>query len=158
MNKKGFTLIELLVVIAITAILTSVMVPSLFSTKSKARDSKRISDLAQIQLALELYQDNNGGLYPAKINAGELNSYLNPLPKDPANNINYNYAGVLVGSDCSSYHLGASLENANTVLNNDRDSAVSSSLCTSSLADFNGADGAKCVGADTGSRCYDLGP
>jgi prepilin-type N-terminal cleavage/methylation domain-containing protein len=62
MNKKGFTLIELLVVIAITAILTSVMVPSLFSTKSKARDTKRISDIAQIQLALEVYQDNNGGV------------------------------------------------------------------------------------------------
>jgi len=61
--KKGFTLIELLVVIAIIGILSSVVLASLNTARSKSRDAKRISDVKQIQLALELYYDQNGS-YP----------------------------------------------------------------------------------------------
>jgi prepilin-type N-terminal cleavage/methylation domain-containing protein len=161
MNKKGFTLIELLVVIAITAILTSVIIPSLFGTKAKARDTKRISDISQIQLALELYQDNNGGVYPTGIYGGALNPYLSPVPKDPSNNANYSYAALKIGAavECSNYHIGASLENDNVALANDKDSAVGN-ICAGSGADFSGAnDNVKCNNAtDFGSKCYDMGP
>ncbi len=51
--KRGFTLIELLVVIAIIGILTSIVASNFTSAKSKSRDAKRISDLSQIQLALD---------------------------------------------------------------------------------------------------------
>lgn len=54
---RGFTLIELLVVIAIIGILSSVVLASLNSARQKARDSRRIADLKQIQTALELYYD-----------------------------------------------------------------------------------------------------
>jgi prepilin-type N-terminal cleavage/methylation domain-containing protein len=56
-SKKGFTLIELLVVIAIIGILSSVVLASLSTARQKSRDAKRISDLGQVQLALELYFD-----------------------------------------------------------------------------------------------------
>jgi prepilin-type N-terminal cleavage/methylation domain-containing protein len=56
-SKKGFTLIELLVVIAIIGILSSVVLASLSTARQKSRDAKRISDIGQIQLALELYFD-----------------------------------------------------------------------------------------------------
>ncbi|OGZ12025.1 MAG: hypothetical protein A2942_02255 [Candidatus Lloydbacteria bacterium RIFCSPLOWO2_01_FULL_50_20] len=56
-TKKGFTLIELLVVIAIIGILSSVVLASLSTARAKSRDAKRISDVGQIQLALELYFD-----------------------------------------------------------------------------------------------------
>ena len=56
-TKKGFTLIELLVVIAIIGILSSVVLASLSTARQKSRDAKRISDLGQVQLALELYFD-----------------------------------------------------------------------------------------------------
>jgi prepilin-type N-terminal cleavage/methylation domain-containing protein len=60
MNKKGFTLIELLVVIAIIGLLSTLAVVALGSARQKARDSKRLSDLKQVQTALELYfTDNN---------------------------------------------------------------------------------------------------
>lgn len=63
MNKKGFTLIELLVVIAIIGLLSTLAVVALGSARQKARDSKRLSDLKQIQTALELYfTDHNA--YP----------------------------------------------------------------------------------------------
>ena len=55
MNKKGFTLIELLVVIAIIGLLSTLAVVALGSARLKARDAKRVSDLKQIQTALELY-------------------------------------------------------------------------------------------------------
>ncbi len=59
-NTKGFTLIELLVVVAIIGILSSVVLASLNSAREKARDTRRKSDLKQIQNALELYYSNCG--------------------------------------------------------------------------------------------------
>jgi prepilin-type N-terminal cleavage/methylation domain-containing protein len=61
--KKGFTLIELLVVIAIIGLLSSVVLASLNTARSKARSAKRVSDLHQMVLALEMYYDANG-TYP----------------------------------------------------------------------------------------------
>lgn len=58
--SKGFTLIELLVVIAIISLLSSVVLASLNSARAKARDAKRMSDLHNIQLALEMYYDKYG--------------------------------------------------------------------------------------------------
>lgn len=55
--SRGFTLIELLVVIAIIGLLSSVVLASLNSARTKSRDSNRISDLRNIQLALEMYYD-----------------------------------------------------------------------------------------------------
>lgn len=62
-SSSGFTLIELLVVIAIISLLASVVMASLKSARAKARDSRRVSDLKQLQVALEMYYDSNGS-YP----------------------------------------------------------------------------------------------
>ena len=66
--KRGFTLIELLVVIAIIGVLSSVVFASLNSARSKGRDTKRIQDMRQIQLALELFYDTYGQ-YPVTAGA-----------------------------------------------------------------------------------------
>ena len=65
MNKyqKGFTLIELLVVIAIIGLLASIVLASLSSVQSKARDAKRIEDVDQVRKALTLYSSDFGS-YP----------------------------------------------------------------------------------------------
>lgn len=53
-NKKGFTLIELLVVIAIIGLLSTLAVVALTSARKKARDSKRVADMKQLQTAMEM--------------------------------------------------------------------------------------------------------
>lgn len=63
-KQKGFTLIELLVVIAIIGLLSTLAVVALTSARAKARDAKRISDIKQVQTALELYFADQGQKYP----------------------------------------------------------------------------------------------
>jgi general secretion pathway protein G len=63
MKNKGFTLIELLVVIAIIGILSSVVLASLNSARAKSRDARRVADLRQLKIALEMYFNTNNA-YP----------------------------------------------------------------------------------------------
>jgi len=72
-NNKGFTLIELLVVIAIIGVLATLAVVALQQARSRARDSKRLADVKQIQTALELfYNDNNRYPTIAEWNTGSI--------------------------------------------------------------------------------------
>jgi prepilin-type N-terminal cleavage/methylation domain-containing protein len=118
-KNKGFTLIELLVVIAIIGILSSVVLASLNIARMKARDSRRIQDLKQIKLALELYYDTNG-YYPQSVCGWDCNGYryssnsiswnilavdlapyISTLPKDPINSNCYPWV-----TGCYSYTYG----------------------------------------------------
>lgn len=63
-TTKGFTLVELLVAVGIIGVLASVSLVSVNSIRGKARDSKRIADIKEVQNALEAYYSNNG-YYPA---------------------------------------------------------------------------------------------
>lgn len=62
-TQSGFTLIELLVVIAIIGLLSSVIMFGLNTARVKARDSRRLADLKQLESALELYYTDNN-TYP----------------------------------------------------------------------------------------------
>jgi prepilin-type N-terminal cleavage/methylation domain-containing protein len=73
--RKGFTLIELLVVIAIISIIASFTVVIFFNARVKGRDAKRVSDIRQVQQALDIYFNDNG-VYPSAITAG--NTFVGP--------------------------------------------------------------------------------
>ena len=64
MKKKGFTLLEILVVIGIIMILVGMMTASYSTAQKKARDTKRKSDLKEIQNAMEQYYSVCGYVYP----------------------------------------------------------------------------------------------
>ena len=59
-RSHGFTLIELLVVIAIIGILSSVVLASLNTARSKGNDAAIQSDLSTIQTQAEIYYGGTG--------------------------------------------------------------------------------------------------
>ena len=65
--QKGFTLIELLVVIAIIGILSSIVLSSLSSARTKGEDAAIQSTLSNMRAQAELYYSNNNtyGTYTA---------------------------------------------------------------------------------------------
>jgi len=123
---RAFTIIELLIVIAIIGILTGVILTSLSSSRSKARDVKRVSDMGQIQLALELYYDRCKH-YPASAGAVDVNDatctlkitdFISAIPTPPTgiftNNGYYKY--YTNGSPPNTFILSTRLENATELL------------------------------------------
>lgn len=65
-SRKGFTLIELLVVIAIIAILAALLFPVMGRAKLSAQVSRVQSDLRQLSLAIQMYEEDNKGLPPVR--------------------------------------------------------------------------------------------
>ncbi len=149
----GFTLIELLVVIAIIGILSSIVLASLNTARLKARDARRVADIKQLQLALQLFYDANSS-YPTTTAMAGLNpTYIATIPEDPVQQTAYLYDPLSSGA---SYHIGANLEDQNNqALNSDQDT-VSTNI---NGADKSGASPSDCAGSTaTGRSCYDVGP
>jgi len=141
-KAKGFTLIELLVVVAIIGILATVVLASLSSARSNARDARRESDIKTIQNALELYYIDNG-VYPTYGNWVNSNNHENPtwnasletslgvtLPRDPLNEtgghanqgfFTYTYGGFDNAQYCNgnAYILMYNKENSDRIRPND---------------------------------------
>ena len=59
--RKGFTLIELLVVISLIGVLTTLVLANLNAARERGRDAQRKADLRNIQTALRLFYNDQGG-------------------------------------------------------------------------------------------------
>lgn len=88
-NKKGFTLIELLVVIAIIGLLSTLSILALNTARARSRDARRVSDIKQMQTALEMYF-NDVSKYPPNVEmdpgdklATGTGVYMASVPKPP---------------------------------------------------------------------------
>lgn len=116
---RGFTVLELLVVIAIIALLSSVILVSLTGMQEKARDTRRIEDVDQLQKALGLYLISHGR-YPIQIEETDLTGtdpvsvalisegHISAAPQDPsAPAFTYTYRSTSSGGE---YWIGFCLE------------------------------------------------
>jgi prepilin-type N-terminal cleavage/methylation domain-containing protein len=67
LHKKktaGFTLLEVMVVITIIGLFATVVLAAMADARGKARDAQRVQMVKELQKALELYRNANGGDYP----------------------------------------------------------------------------------------------
>lgn len=131
-EQKGFTLVELAIVISIAIILLiTFLITNSVENVAKARDNKRLGDIALLDQAINSYLlDKNS--YPDDVNvlrtsislpqgqsgplenvsagwikATGLESYMPRLPTDPLNNSTYYYS---YKHTASAYELDARLE------------------------------------------------
>ena len=63
---KGFTLIELMVAAAIIGLISAIVLSSLSMARARTRDTTRLSDMRQLQTALETYKTERG-VYPSTV-------------------------------------------------------------------------------------------
>jgi prepilin-type N-terminal cleavage/methylation domain-containing protein len=77
-RKNGFTLIEIIIVLFIIGLIITLANFSINVIREKGRDIKRIDNIKQIQLALEMYRRDVGS-YPETITfGGQLTNPTNP--------------------------------------------------------------------------------
>ena len=125
-QQKGFTLIELLVTIAIIGILSSIVMASISTARTKSQDAERRTELKILQNILEVYysthdaypkgsgvakwfgeSENGGSMTRSGGNAyiPDLTpTYIPELPTDPSG-IKTGWSGYLYLSDGVSYKL-----------------------------------------------------
>lgn len=169
-RRSAFTLVELLVVVAIIGILATIVLVGLGAARIRARDTRRVSDLRQLQTALQLYADAHGGDFPTALTDLVNEAFLTGVPKDPLGASDYAYA-FEPAVNPSFFHLGASLEENGSLLNNDRDcnstadpdlaqenhcNGVGAGTAYGGGTPFHGDDSQRCLPAHAGSFCYDL--
>lgn len=141
---KGFTLIEVLVTIVLIGLLAgaAIAVINPVTQIQKANDSRRKSDLAQIQRGLEMYFQDYGRypensashliIDPLKPPPGEVDwgtewpPYMGITPRDPNSTSRYVYLNANSGQ---SYYLYANLEREG----NDSQACPSGNPCSSAV-------------------------
>jgi prepilin-type N-terminal cleavage/methylation domain-containing protein len=182
-KTKGFTLIELLVVIAIIGVLASIVLASLNTARLKSRDTRRIADMNQAKLALQLYYDSNRQYPILTTTTGFIPTFIGTWPGDPITGTGYTYfpaidaTGVACTGSCQFFHTGAGVEDPKiAAMGSDADrcadtstSCVAGNGATTILTGttVRGADGisggvlgtgSDCAVVAAGRGCYDVTP
>lgn len=109
-KQKGFTLVELLVVIAIIGLLSTLAVVALNNARAKSRDARRVSDIKQIQTALEMHYNDNGGYPPTAAGPASGAAFGTTMAAVPTNPTPGGATYTYTSTDVSTYQLKYNLE------------------------------------------------
>ncbi len=111
-KKYGFTILELSIAIIILAFLSSLVLVALGPQREANRNTKRVADIREMQLALKMFY-RDWGVYPTVVVAGTplvsgSNTYMaswpsNPTPRNDGSCPNLDYTYNLIGF--SSYSI-----------------------------------------------------
>ena len=71
-REEGFTLIELLVVVLIIGILAAIAIPAFLNQRERAWESELTSNVRNMALDIEAQAVQDGGTYPATVDANAL--------------------------------------------------------------------------------------
>jgi prepilin-type N-terminal cleavage/methylation domain-containing protein len=71
---RAFTIIELLVSIGVIGILLAILIPTLASTRARARETKCLSNLRGLGAAMELYTQRFNGKFPFAIGGQKIDT------------------------------------------------------------------------------------
>jgi len=108
MNKRGFTMVEVIIVVAVIAVLASIIMPKMGGGRDKAKLSACKVNIRHIVVALDLYANDNNGVYCPNTGYTWVNSscylitggYLARVPICPLNTtVAYNYRILDSGYD-----------------------------------------------------------
>lgn len=141
---------------------------ALGQARIKSLDARRISDVKQLQLALELYFDAKGG-YPTSLEK-LAPDYIPVVPTDPFDKTAYRYTYYVSKGKNVGYHLGASLQDgSNYAFSSDADcNSTTGKNCEysgsfgggswSTQNAFDGSDTKGCGGGEADRYCFDVTP
>ncbi len=122
-KNKGFTLVELMVTITIMVMLTGIILVAISPSKSKGRDSKKVSDVQNVVLALETYFSKYRS-YPTTLADANFTAFISKVPTDatfkyvPMYKTTSSSISACGGSGqpgANFYHMGIDLENTVSV-------------------------------------------
>src|SRR5687767_13848294 len=86
MRKRcsGFTIVEIMVVVALVGLLTAIVVPHVLNSRNRASQRACLSNLRQIDQAIQLWAADTKSLPTDIVTHTNLVSYLRKLPTCPA--------------------------------------------------------------------------
>lgn len=110
-KRKGFTFAELMIVLSIISVIILASLNAVNGQLSRARDSRRMSDIQQFRTALEMYRmDHLATGYPQD-DDWLPPTYIASIPLDPLTHMrDYWYYPVCTAGPCTSYKICAHLE------------------------------------------------
>lgn len=153
-----------MIAIAIMALLTGIITVNLTKSRGKARDAKRVSDIGQLQLALELYFDRCNKYPASAVVSGQptidvasscttqsgavitINTFITniPTPGTQAGQVVYRYGTNT--APATDYVLMTVLEGYSEVVKDDLDGTVFSQNCGTANNGQGTAEVHYCVG------------
>lgn len=155
MKNKGFTLIELLVVIAIIGILSSVVLASLTTARTRGQAASVQSQLSNMRAQAELFYSTNSNSYGTSVAAAACNGTVGSLFSTANNGLGNLVAGVVSvvgGSNTSCVTTGSPSATAWAVAAMDPASSASA-FCVDSTGVSRSVSSATAAGAFTGAAC-----